>query len=653
MGYTWLNPHLTLTVDWFRETVGIDATTPQWPKWKPSDPTSPHWYDADSLGRLIAAYLSHDMDTSRERTVREFVSEFRGLSRSGRQKAVLEATGLARQPLAALVENGNVNRDLASSLLEAMKYQSAPVKPKALGEIGEEHLAACFKNYGCDSNSFRYKRVFSTDPLPAVYEFAFGHCPEGARRWIVAGVNWSPGIVNPFRTVGWGQSLDGILQEAWAGPNESIIIFVHVASPVAGYLDRGKSSVGGVLKGDILTAGVQHVTKEWTKQRKAEQRQASARSRRSTMWKPQVWKFTEACERCLPAAYQLASGNGQYPANARQVYYAFRGPAQELVGKPLDASYFTQTLLPDYRKNHPELDWDVAYDDRGHLTEPHSDKRIGLGTLSVREYNRQSQDLEIKGLMEHREMVRAEGPEMAYGAFLFIEKEGFMSLLSQMGVAERYDLAIVSTKGMSVTAARELFDHVCHTYNIPLLALRDFDRAGFKIVSTLERDTKRYQHHHQIRVIDLGLRLADVRQYDLQTEAVTERIDVRKQKSGLRKDGASEEEISFLIDGQQRVELNAFTSGQFAEWLEGNLQSLREQGVIQKAIPDADTLERVYRANVAAAYFEERAQEAARESWEQAEQSSVPSELEQAVSSKLVGDPSLAWWEAVKQITKE
>ena len=30
-------------------------------------------------------------------------------------------------------------------------------------------------------------------------------------------------------------------------------------------------------------------------------------------------------------------------------------------------------------------DWDVVYDDRGHFTEPHTKRVIGLGTLNVRD----------------------------------------------------------------------------------------------------------------------------------------------------------------------------------------------------------------------------------------------------------------------------
>jgi hypothetical protein len=60
--YTWLNPHLTLSLDWFEEHYVITATGPDWSKWKPHFPTCPHWYDVGALTRLISAYIAHDLD---------------------------------------------------------------------------------------------------------------------------------------------------------------------------------------------------------------------------------------------------------------------------------------------------------------------------------------------------------------------------------------------------------------------------------------------------------------------------------------------------------------------------------------------------------------------------------------------------------------
>jgi DNA topoisomerase VI subunit B len=243
--YTWLNPHLTLKTDWFGCGGTVAATTPDWDKWKANFPTCPHWYSTSTLARLISAYIAHDLDAGRERLIREFVAEFRGLSSSRKQKAVLEATGLARQPLSALVKNGNVCPDLAHSLLTAMRLETKPVKPESLGVIGKEHLMARFIESNGDPDSFKYRRTLSADPTPEVYEFAFGYCPsrEDIGRRIITGVNWSPGILNPFRQLGYFQSLDSILADAFCGDSEPILVFLHVASPAVHYTDRGKSAV--------------------------------------------------------------------------------------------------------------------------------------------------------------------------------------------------------------------------------------------------------------------------------------------------------------------------------------------------------------------------------------------------------------------------
>jgi DNA topoisomerase VI subunit A len=71
------------------------------------------------------------------------------------------------------------------------------------------------------------------------------------------------------------------------------------------------------------------------------------------------------------------------------------------------------------------------------------------------------------------------GPDGLFGAVLFVEKEGFMPLFEATRLADRYDIAIMSTKGLSVTAARRLVDQMCGRYKIPLLVLHDFDKSGF------------------------------------------------------------------------------------------------------------------------------------------------------------------------------
>jgi Histidine kinase-, DNA gyrase B-, and HSP90-like ATPase len=243
--YAWLNPHTAITVDWFGERTAVAATDPAWSKWKPSEPTSPHWYTTAHLERLIGAYIKHDADNGRKRTVREFISEFRGLSATAKQAAVLNATGLARAPLSALLKGGGFDRGKIGRLLAAMTANSAPVKPVMLGTIGKEHFRKRFAAAGCEMESFEYRRVMQTeDNVPWIIETAFAWCPEASGRRLITGVNWSPGIVNPFRELGeFGTSLDTILTRARADTDDPVILVLHIACPRVEYTDRGKSAL--------------------------------------------------------------------------------------------------------------------------------------------------------------------------------------------------------------------------------------------------------------------------------------------------------------------------------------------------------------------------------------------------------------------------
>ncbi len=248
LDFTTLNPHLSLTVDYFgARKLAMAATDPGWAKWTPSSPTPAHWYRLEDLERLIAAYLAHDLDHGRLRTVREFVAEFKGLSATGKQKTILGDLGLARAPLSDLTRNGDLDHDLIRRLLDAMKAQSKPVQPAALGLIGRDHLQARLGDIGIVLESFEYRKdlTLGADGLPQVTEIAFGALDDASvERRFVCGVNWSAAWVNPFRTLGkHGEGLDAWLRNARASAEEPIVIVVHVAHPRVQYTDRGKSSV--------------------------------------------------------------------------------------------------------------------------------------------------------------------------------------------------------------------------------------------------------------------------------------------------------------------------------------------------------------------------------------------------------------------------
>src|SRR5262245_36318922 len=249
-GFAVFNPHATIRLDWFDERTTWEATDPGWKKWKPCQPTSPHWYELRHLERLIGAYITHGRDTGTDRLVNDFLEEFDGLKGSAKRSQVLTQAGLRRAKLSDLVAGDRLDSDRIAKLLDAMQEATRPVTPRRLGVIGEAHLKARLLAMGVQENSFRYSRRLAKDGLPGVLESAFGWLGEHAsdRRKICAGANWSSAIKNPFRSFGnTGEGLETKLANLRVTRNEPVVVVLHLAHPRVEYTDRVKSAliVGG------------------------------------------------------------------------------------------------------------------------------------------------------------------------------------------------------------------------------------------------------------------------------------------------------------------------------------------------------------------------------------------------------------------------
>lgn len=395
---------------------------------------------------------------------------------------------------------------------------------------------------------------------------------------------------------------------------------------------------------EALQSGIRSIAKDW---KKAKQR--SERVRSSDMdrirHRPRHISLKQAAYSVMQAAYLKASANGTLPANARQVMYAARPLVLKLTSGQCwkNSSYFTQILLPDYMFSH-RVAWDVVWDARGQIREPHTQKRVGLGGVEVRNYVADWTD-SMDGDIHLGHRYPTCGPANRYQYALFLEKEGFNELLRVARIAERYDLAIMSTKGMSVVAARQLVEELSKE-GVTILVARDFDKAGFSIVHSLREDTRRYTFWSTPNVVDLGLRLSDVKDMGLESEPV--RYRGRDPEFNLIDCGATEEEIAFLVQKPsfyyqraegQRVELNAMSSDQLIAWLEGKLD---EQGVA-KVMPSEEFLKDAYRHALTIRAAQELIN--ARN-----EDVPTPDDLAERVREMIEGD-EMAWDEAVWEIT--
>jgi DNA topoisomerase VI subunit B len=269
--FTWLNPHLSLALIWNGERVlTAKSTLPDWTRWRPSALTSAHWYNAESLQRLIGAEVAFAEDHGlSQRPVRDFIADFRGLSANAKTKAICDRLSLSRRSLADVV----LDPALVASLLHAMQEGSRAPKPKDLGVIGRGHLLKRFIAAGAQEDSFDYQmKAFEHEGLPYVVEIAFAYAPNLERaveeaddlfgddddngddgelepkrdrvRRMVTGLNFSASVgANPFRELRDREGLDGLLSQQYAGPNDPVIVFVHLTTPRLQFLDKSKSSV--------------------------------------------------------------------------------------------------------------------------------------------------------------------------------------------------------------------------------------------------------------------------------------------------------------------------------------------------------------------------------------------------------------------------
>jgi hypothetical protein len=393
------------------------------------------------------------------------------------------------------------------------------------------------------------------------------------------------------------------------------------------------------IANDMLDA-VETATRKWTRQKKSEERHPGMiRYRASRLTREPRTTQKDAAWEVMESAYMAASGNGRLSALVRQIFYQARPKIMALTDeKNLSYPYFSQVLVPDYIEEHG-VSWKVVYDARGHFEEPHTNRRIGCGTIEIGNYLHAMKEPEVIAAEFSDANVDIIGPSGNIAGALFCEKEGFNPLFKEVNLANRYDLMIISTKGVSVTAARLLIDRVCGDNDLPLFTLHDFDLAGFMILGTLHRDTRRYEFSNPIEPVDLGLRLEDIVGLEREPAAATKTSDANLREQ-LTENGATSAEIEILL--RERVELNAMTSDALIAMIE---RKLKEYG-LKKVIPDDALLAEAYRTFHRSNELREKFEEIESE-FEESE-IKVPENLKDQVDAILKKHPDLHWDDALK-----
>jgi hypothetical protein len=232
-------------------------------------------------------------------------------------------------------------------------------------------------------------------------------------------------------------------------------------------------------------------------------------------------------------------------------------------GEELKTPNFNK-IITDYESEHGEIPG-MYREPRGSIYHPHRRETITLGTLMVEKYER---------------------PVWTFNKVMYIEKEGFSEALKEAGWAERHDCMLMSSKGFSTRAARDLVDKLAkHGEWVDIFCVHDADGSGGMIYQTLQEATKA-RGARKIRVVNLGLEPWEAVRMRLEIEDVEEGdrhkpvADYVRKRKDTAPDGKSWEEWLQT----HRVELNAMTTPEFIDWLDGKMA---KHG---KLIPPPDVL---------------------------------------------------------------
>jgi hypothetical protein len=484
--------------------------------------SSPWWYDVAQFHELLFA--------SGDRPVRELIAHLDGCTGTKAGEIVAEAR-LGR----AICKD--VTCQQAAKLLSVARANARQVQPKRLGAIGP--YAFPDLAYAC---SYGVKQIGSVAPkaeIPFSVEAWAGETNDDDTELMVC-VNRTP-ITGDIEAARDKRDIDafgcGLHHTIAQAPKDAqFSIRLNITTPYMPITSDGKAPDLLPFHNEITTAVGKAV-------RKAHRPNAGSR----------VSQKDSVLDN-LDAAIAKVSDDGRYRFNQRQVLYVIRKIVRDEIGETLTTANFAN-IITDYENEHGEIPG-MYREPRGSIYHPHRDETITLGTLMVEEYER---------------------PAWTFNRLLYIEKEGFSEPLKDVRWGERHDCAVMSSKGFSTRAARDLIDKLAeHDEPITVFCVHDADAFGTTIYQSLQEET-RARGARKIKIVNLGLERDEAEEMGLEVEEVKE-TDRRKPVAEY----ASDDEEWFQTN---RVELNAMTTPHFIEWLDEKMADY------DKLTPPADVLE--------------------------------------------------------------
>jgi len=492
-----------------------------------SGKSSPWWYDLAHFHELLSA--------SGDAPVRELVANLDGCTGARAGEIVGEA-GLVR------MVGRDVTREQAARLLEVARKHARQVNPNRLGAAGPDAFSHS-ASYSAKSGTHLLKNSL----LPYVVEAWAEECHESdAETGLTAFVNRTP-ITGDIHAARDKREINffgcGISHTVTLAPKDKqFTILLNVMTPFMPITSDGKEpDLLPFL--DVIRDAVG---------------KAVRKAHRPSGGSKQTQKDVVLDN--LDDAIAEVSGDEGFRFNERQVFYVLRPIVMDETSEELKIANF-KAIITEYENDNGDIPL-MYREPRGSITHPHRGETITLGTLMVEDYER---------------------PEWTFNKLLYIEKEGANEALKAVGWPDRHDCAVMSSKGFSTRAAKDLIDKLIdHDEPVEVFCAHDADAYGTMIYQTLQEETKA-RGARKIKIINLGLEPWEALAMGLEVETVEEGKR-RKAVADYVRDSPDDWEDWLQTN---RVELNAMTTPQFIAWLD---QKMAKHGS-GKLIPPPDVLE--------------------------------------------------------------
>jgi hypothetical protein len=494
--------------------------------------SSPFWYDSVQFHELL---LAHG-----QQPVRGLIAQLDGCS-GGKAGEIITAAKLERMACE------QVTRGQATALLETARKQARPVNPERLGLVGRDAFPD--RQYAIERGHAAVGSAAPKADIPFVVE-AWAKKTKGSNIALTMLVNRTPisGEINSYRDSDKDICLFGcgLSHGALDAPRRGIYdILVNIITPYCPITSDGKDPNLELFAHEICTA-IDVATRKAQRAAPKEKRQSQK----------------DVVLDNLEDAIANTSGDGEYRFNERQIYYQLRPIVFEETGQPLSINNF-KAIITDYENENGEIE-DMYREPRGSIYHPHREDDIPLGTLTVEEYER---------------------PLWTFNKLLYIEKEGFSEALKDDGWPERHDCALMSSKGYTTRAARDLVDKLAaHDEPCTIYCVHDADAYGTMIYQTFQEAT-RARGARKVRIVNLGLE---------PWEAIELGLEVEDIEAGDRSKPIAEYILTHEDEDWEdwlqshRIELNAMTTPEFIDWLDAKMAE-HEDG---KLIPPAAVIEK-------------------------------------------------------------